>query len=739
MGLPMVARIAIPTRWTLERREKVPKLINKIRNAQFARGTDLPTGWTFKATSKSIRACRPQGTTGKHGILLKSTALQATGFLSQIVACKPEEFYRVEATATCELSRPTSDPHDADCGLILTIQPLKNKREIGEPWVTPPLTRCDDPLSIRAYFEVPENIRQVRVSVGIVRARGLARIEEVRFIPIIEPEAQSHAIAIPAPPTALCPPLTTNRVMVCSETATDRPLTKLLGLRFGEDNVEAISPTNFRSANCHTDAVFFPDAAPPASIRSLQGLLQLAKKRIVLVSLPALAKLAKGQVSLRRIEQDDDPIHAKIAWANYATRGFALADVVPFAWGGQAMGSFVQNHFRKTPALKAFCKQYGFETLLSSVCDQEVTTGRPVCLFKETDGGALFVVDIEPVEAAGSSFGETSLAMYLILNLLGQTQNGLGQYVAPFRKESEFRTMIRDMPDRFAPIFVHDEDVPADEVTDQLVTVGHEDETFGLPIAPKPVIVVRSGLNSGDTDSVYGALFWLKQFVRMAPHPCPYVDALSARYRLAWVPLASSWEPGDGWQRKNRPPTSELQISSQDAKLEAMIDLAAGSTNSIGLVLPSHDGPYRRFIDWLPRLLEHFPPGDHFAYETGPDEGYDDRSRYAWEIQQPIINVIVDPEAFRSRAHRDVLEGGGQVIRIEIPSNDRDATAHSIRRTDIAATCLEQVIGLIYGLIAVNRRLEPVHFGGFPPVMPGETLVVEQHDLLLRENASQAV
>ena len=45
--------------------------------------------------------------------------------------------------------------------------------------------------------------------------------------------------------------------------------------------------------------------------------------------------------------------------------------------------------------------------------------GRPVCLHKETKSGGLFVLDIEPAEAAPSTFGEPVLAMHLLLSMLG--------------------------------------------------------------------------------------------------------------------------------------------------------------------------------------------------------------------------------------------------------------------------------------------------------------------------------
>jgi hypothetical protein len=102
------------------------------------------------------------------------------------------------------------------------------------------------------------------------------------------------------------------------------------------------------------------------------------------------------------------------------------------------------------------------------------------------------------------------------------------------------------------------------------------------------------------------------------------------------------------------------------------------------------------------------------------------------------VQTIVDPEAFHGDAHRDVMAAGGEVLRIEIPGNDADFCARSIQLTDLAATLLEQVIGLQYGLIAVNRQPTPAHFDGFPPVGPGEALIIDRRNPMLRTDASRA-
>ncbi len=718
--------------------------VNKIRNADFSRGKDGPNAWVWSATTKQARwKCGlPDRPADEGGMTILVRRHTGTAFWSQIVACNPGKSYRVEATVTCDLT--AADPATAgeSIGLVLAVQPMVGERPVGERpvgerRVTPGLHRASEPIAIRTYYETPDNIRRLKLSIGVINMRGTTCIHHVRLIEILEPEEMSHILAIPAPSYALPAPRFVKCVCICSATAADRPITHRLGICFGDSNVCTLGPEELRVTDLTGNALLLPDAAPPPSIRSLTGLMKLAANRIVVISLPAMTKLTGGLLSLHRIEQDDDPIHAKVSCANHATRGFALHDVFPYAWPGHATGSFVQNQFRRTGALKAFCEKHGFVTLLLSVCDQDVTSDRPICLYKETPGGGLFVLDIEPAEAEGSTFGEPALAMHLLLSVLGQTQNSLGQFTVPVQDEAALRELIRDMDVRFEPFVVHDADVPTEELTEQLVTIGREDQSYGMPLTPKPVILVRSGLTSGDAESVYGAFLWFKQFVRMEPHACPYAQQLASQFRLAWVPLVAPWEAHDGWLRGGRPPVETMAVTTEGADIAALIDIASCPTNEVGVVLPSHEGAYRRYAEWLPRIVEAFAPGRYFMHYVDDREVFCDRDRFAWRHLRHHVQVIVDPEAFQTDAHRDVTGGGGQVIRIEIPGHDADFPAHSIQRTDLAATLLEHVIGLQYGLIAVNRQPTTVHFDGFPPVGSGQALIIDRRDPMLQANASQ--
>ena len=51
---------------------------------------------------------------------------------------------------------------------------------------------------------------------------------------------------------------------------------------------------------------------------------------------------------------------------------------------------------------------------------------------------------------------------------------------------------------------------------------------------------------------------------------------------------------------------------------------------------------------------------------------------------------------------------------------------------------IEWVIGLQYGLIAVNRTHRKIRFNGFEPIAPGEALVADTDDAMLQTATAQA-
>jgi len=709
----------------------VPKTLNLIKNAAFAEGKTKPLRWQLPETGDGVRLDRSDA---NDGITVHVSEAVASAVLSQTVVCKPGEHYRVEAVISGDVR-----PAKPGGGIVVRAQPVAPNGTPGEREMTPPVTKSREPFRTGGFLEIPEGVRRLKVDVGIIDAAGTATIHQVLVMGVIERDEESHLLALPEPAHAMPAPRAAERVAACANAASQRPLTAILKQMLGPGRVSAVAPASLEPRKLDADALLLPDDLPPRAIRSVASLLKLAEERVVVLSLGSFVKLAGGALRIRTVEQEDDPIFARVVFANYATSGLALHDAFPFAADGAKPGSFKQRHLRTGNDLDNFCGRHGLTPLLHSLCNQDSTSEKPVALFRTTARGGLFVIDLDPIEAEPTCAGGPTIAVHLLRNILGLGHGSLGQYASPVQEEHEFRSLLPEMQVRFPEFVVHAEDVPATQLEHQLVTVGNEDAGFGLPLRPKPVVLVRSGLRSGDAESVYGTFQWFKQLVRMPPHCCPYAHDLASRLRFAWVPLAAGWDLREGWRRGNRPPESAMTIDADDSKLSAVIDVASEPVNRARVVVPAKRRPYERYMRWIPSLFDTFTIGDYFAFAPPDGARFDDRTQYAWRSMPQSVTVEVDPSPFDSPFHRQAQAGGAELIRIEVPGHDADFPSHSIYRTDLAATLLEWVIGLQFGLIAVNRTHHPVRFDGFEPLEPGQAVVVEAEDALLRGSTARAV
>lgn len=711
------------------------KSVNKIKNAHFAEGKVGPSRWVWNARRSQARWRRLKADEpGKpEGVEIVTESERGEAFWSQSVACARDKYLRLDAVVTCDLSGVSGAG-----GLVLTAQAFDGDDPVDEPRSTPPVLRADEPVTVRTFFRVPAGAKQIKIAVGVTHAKGVAVVHAVRAMPMIEPEEASHMLAIPPPPYAVAPRTVARRITVCSSTAKERRLTTLLREALGSSAVSALDPGAFDPKSLRSDALLIPDETPPRSIRTLKSLFALAEERMVVLSLSAFASLTGDNVKVRRVEQEDDPLCARIGYAGSMTRGFALDDTFTFGWEGSKPGGYVHRQFVKSVAFTKFIKKHGFETLLVSMGNTDATSDRPIALYRPSERGGLYVLDLEPIERPSSTMNEPVLLLHLLLSMLGHGDTGLGQYMVPAPTEAILRELFREAYPRFREFIVHDADVPASEVKEQLVTIGRGDESFGLPLKTKPLILVRSGLMSEDAESVYGCFLWFKQLIRMVPYPCPYAGALASRFRFAWVPSAAPWGGCFGWRRRGAPPHAPMQFDVDDGSLGVVIDVVSKPINRVRVVLPERSGSFDHLASWFPRLAGSFGGGRFFAPCAAAGADDSDRAALGWRFVEHAVEVCVEPDVFQERALREAAQAGAAVVRIEAPGFDADFPALSIHRTNVVATALEHVIGLYYGLIAVNRHLRPVHFDGFAPLAPGESLILDRTDRALSSSGAQA-
>lgn len=690
--------------------------VNHIRNPDFSLGKDSVRNWEVDLDRKKCEFHRGRSECGQNAVFLTPRAV-GRAFVWQTVRCKPDSYYRVELVARCNLVTAGDSP-----GLRLVLRPDDSAGGKGE-WVSSvPVLSAPDPVDIRAYFHAPDWCDEVRIGVGLGDVVGWAELLEVRFIRILEPDESSHPLAI-QPPYALPARSPVETACIVVEDGAGRPLSSFLQFALGEDHVSQLQPVDF-SMNIRADVVLLPDLLPPRAVKSMRSLLALAETKLVIISLPAFSALAGKSLRLRRIEQPDDPIHAKVVFSNDATRGFALHDCFAYAWPGKHRGGFAQNQFRKTPEFREFCKKYGFEVLLESNCDKDHTSDQPICLFRKFDRGALYVLDLNPLEAPSSTLGEPTLAAHLLLSVLGRSPAPAGQFSVPLRKESAFREMIREAANRWDHFCVHDEDVPTGEVMQQIVTIGREDEMYGLPAAEKPVILVRSGLTGGDAPGVCGTWAWFRQLLLHSGHPSSYAAALAARFRLAWVPCVAPWEARDGWAASSSAPLVSTELEFDGGRVAALIDVTEWEGKGIRVSYSRATPAYRRAAEWLPRLTRELSAAEFSSVTTGRGPAPGERLPYSWDAFRPEVNVSVAPDLFDEEVCNELFQQGGDAIRIELPSFESDYVANSILHTHLTVTTLERVVGLLYGLIAVNRGCRAVSLPGVGTIAPGEARVL---------------
>ena len=372
--------------------------------------------------------------------------------------------------------------------------------------------------------------------------------------------------------------------------------------------------------------------------------------------------------------------------------------------------------------MTALCKQYGFETVLRSATDTDATSDQPICLYKPIAGGGIIVCDTSPVETLSSTADESNIAAFVLLNMLGADQASLGQYIVPCEKQNNWHALLNEFAIRY-PMFK----VTFGDGHPAIVEVGTTQGPMASAHDRRPLILIRSGLRGDDLAGIYGTLLYLKHLVRPDPYETPYASALFGRFRVAWIPILATWQ-GRHWSDLSVAASASNQCPFNWENVGAVIDITNSRLRELRVVRELDQPGLAGYADQLAKLAKHFSAGRYFyrATETRQPHGRRDGLSWRWEKFTP--SVAVQPELFDGEFHRSAAAQGADLIRIELPDSNSDFTCNSIWRTDLAATTLEHVIGLQFGLLAMNRRAESVRYPGYPPIAPGHALEVDAQD-----------
>lgn len=684
--------------------------LNKIRNADFSRGAKRPLAWTYTGSRKTQWQYIPGDQNGDiAGMAVRADAPASAGW-SQTFRCRKDQYYRVEAVVTCrcqpDAGKTQTNGSGATGGLVVAVQMLDENKKPLRRLELPPITSAER-LIHRTYFETCENTRSVRVTVGLENARGDAVIHEVRVLAVIEPELKSYPLAVPPPPFGQPSPVRTKRVGIVTTDAQRRIVT-LLGKYFGEKNVDVCAPKAFNARRMDHDALMFPDQSPPRGCGRLKQLLDLAKKRIVIVSTQCFENIAGDAVKTRLIKQIDDPIHARVVHSNYATRGFALHDIIPFSRRAGLSTEMSQRQFRGGPAFRQFCSKHELEPLLFSMTDADTTSEKPIALFRQFDKGALIVMDIDAVEVADTSTDDATVALHLVLGALGVSRGGVGQYTDPARNIDELREHLCDLVDRFDGLYWHDRRAPRDLDSPLIIRLGREMESAGLLMRPRPVILIRSGLSGHDIEGAYAVMLWLKQLLRPAPYASPYAHLISARHRVLWSPLSQKPDPWGGWRSDEKCQPFVIEPEFEPGSVACCIDVTTTATHAIRVIGDTRDATFDRLENALPQIAGALTNKTTLYHTVPQDSPAANFASALWRMDDLQPQVITAAGKFSDSIHRAVRKAGGRLLRLELPTSGCLSAANSIWRTDWAVNVIEQLIGLEIGCIVPNRGDQPL-------------------------------
>ncbi len=673
--------------------------INKIKNSDFSAGKRAPRTWRWEESGQGVSwQLAPRDNGDLAGVQVTSSDAAASGLWKQSFRVKKDHYYRVEAVVTC-----ACDGHDG--GLVLSLTPLDGDGNPGPTVATAPLREATE-HTLRTYYLTPDDARQIELRIGLQNASGFAAVHDVRVLPVMEPESKSHPWAVPPLPCAGPAPVKTRRVCLHTHRP-DRPLVDMLTAILGQSAVTCVTGRGTAAAAKSADAVFLLEPKLPAGLRSLRAVKQLADRRIVFVSLAAMEQLSKEHLAVRKVKQVDDPLHARIAYANFITAGFALYDILPFAGRSDHSPRMTQRQFRTNKVFNQYLADHDFHVLLQSETDAEASSEKPIALVHETDGGAIIAIDVEPAEAVDSSLREPTLAGQLILSALGLHRPAMGQYVAAARTPKELLSHLRDTVERFPELSFSGGRAPTEPQPPYLITLGRDTETVGLPVIPRPVVLIRSGLGAADVDGIYGVLQWLKQMLRPAPFVSPYAKTLNSQMRIAWLPQSAPLPTWGGWAPQPRE-QYPIEIDFEPGSVAACIDLTTAARQAV-TVRTQHNGRfYRRLRDALPPLAAQLIAGRH-CYRANPaGASTTDHDDAAWRRDDLVVDVQCDAGAFDQPVHASADQAGAELVRIELPATGTAGEADSPWRTEWAMGLLELITGLLMGAVIVNRDALPL-------------------------------
>jgi hypothetical protein len=189
---------------------------------------------------------------------------------------------------------------------------------------------------------------------------------------------------------------------------------------------------------------------------SLEEVEALADRSIVVVDLHTFARLIteaeQARTEVETLSAPHELMSARVDYADFCTRGFALQDVFPYGYLNCA-GEFAVRFLRATKSWKKYADANGFATILSSETPWEDKHGDVLLSARPTSGGELIVTDL-PWLAAGN-FGRPlapQLTLHLTRMLCGADCDAGEQYWTRWADAAVVLRDIAEMTRKYPPL-----------------------------------------------------------------------------------------------------------------------------------------------------------------------------------------------------------------------------------------------------------------------------------------------
>lgn len=361
-------------------------------------------------------------------------------FVSQPVRCIREQWYLVRVKAEPDGAELPPVIVEMMAGVaVLESRALRLRGLHGDG---PGADRFD-------WFETPKSAThlRLRLSGGAVGCSGRIEIH-----PVAERDPKCHPLAHVPRWSAYAPPLVPERLVVPAGLATLASLVPEL-TPFIVESPRTFAKLSIATAGsaCIVDPRWVEDLG-----LKLGDLERLAQTALVIIDLPTLAKLLRlsrrGKFETVTHDSAQGLLCARVEYADFPNRGFALQDVLPYG-GVSDEPAFRMRALPASRDWKTYAAECGFATLLSSETPWENHHAEVLCAARPCGQGELIATDLPWL--VGGVLGRPvapRLAQHLFRMLVGRPHRDDVQY---WNRWDESPVVVRDISDfarRYAPM-----------------------------------------------------------------------------------------------------------------------------------------------------------------------------------------------------------------------------------------------------------------------------------------------